>query len=144
MCTVLAPVSYTSDADSRISSWDYHVFLKSFIQALMVETSARKSKRSSGVFKPALHLAVDSPIAPRPELPDSGKFLPSDTHSDICTNIRESFALEMDSHITIGFEQRIPHTQEKELPGNANWVVQKYGGTSLGKFATQIAEDIIK
>ena len=44
---------------------------------------------------------------------------------------------------TNGFEQRIPHKQEKELGGNANWVVQKYGGTSLGKFPVAIAEDIV-
>jgi len=25
----------------------------------------------------------------------------------------------------------------------AKWLVQKYGGTSVGKFATKIAEDII-
>ncbi|KAG8629762.1 hypothetical protein KVT40_001381 [Elsinoe batatas] len=42
-----------------------------------------------------------------------------------------------------GLGERIPHTQEKELPGNANWVVQKYGGTSLGKFPVNIAEDIV-
>jgi len=39
--------------------------------------------------------------------------------------------------------QRIPHSKEKDLPGNANWVVQKYGGTSLGKLPVNIAEDII-
>jgi len=38
---------------------------------------------------------------------------------------------------------RIPHTQERDLPGGANWVVQKFGGTSVGKFAVQIAEDIV-
>jgi len=33
----------------------------------------------------------------------------------------------------------IPHTKEKNLPGGANWVVQKFGGTSVGKFAGNIA-----
>lgn len=42
-----------------------------------------------------------------------------------------------------GFGDRIPHSQEKDLPGNANWVVQKYGGTSLGKFPVAIAQDIV-
>ncbi|KAF2158309.1 hypothetical protein M409DRAFT_38350 [Zasmidium cellare ATCC 36951] len=28
-------------------------------------------------------------------------------------------------------------------PANAHWIVQKFGGTSLGKFATTIAEDIV-
>jgi len=38
---------------------------------------------------------------------------------------------------------RRPHTQDKDLPGGANWVVQKFGGTSVGKFAVRIAEDIV-
>ncbi|KAK4569748.1 hypothetical protein LTR86_002716 [Recurvomyces mirabilis] len=40
-------------------------------------------------------------------------------------------------------EDRIPHTQERDLPGGANWVVQKFGGTSVGKFGVKIAEDIV-
>ena len=34
----------------------------------------------------------------------------------------------------------IPHTMEKDLPGGGNWVVQKFGGTSIGKFSTNIAD----
>lgn len=30
------------------------------------------------------------------------------------------------------------HTEEKHLPGG--WVVLKFGGTSVGKFATNIAD----
>lgn len=44
---------------------------------------------------------------------------------------------------TNGFESRITHTQERDLPGGANWVVQKFGGTSVGKFGSKIAEDIV-
>ena len=44
---------------------------------------------------------------------------------------------------TNGFEQSIPHQQEKNLPGGGNWVVQKFGGTSVGKFAVDIAKDIV-
>lgn len=33
---------------------------------------------------------------------------------------------------------RINHTEEKDLPGG--WVVLKFGGTSVGKFAVNIAE----
>jgi aspartate kinase len=44
---------------------------------------------------------------------------------------------------TNGFEQSIPHQQEKNLPGGGNWVVQKFGGTSVGKFAIDIANDIV-
>lgn len=42
-----------------------------------------------------------------------------------------------------GFEQRIPHQPERNLPGGGNWVVQKFGGTSVGKFAVKIAEEIV-
>ena len=38
---------------------------------------------------------------------------------------------------------RIPHTPEKELANGANWVVQKFGGTSVGKFGRVIGEDIV-
>jgi len=41
---------------------------------------------------------------------------------------------------TYGAEDSIPHQEEKNLPGGANWVVQKYGGTSVGKFAGNIAD----
>jgi aspartate kinase len=37
--------------------------------------------------------------------------------------------------------ERIAHTEEKHLPGG--WVVLKFGGTSVGKFAENIA-DIVK
>lgn len=47
------------------------------------------------------------------------------------------------STTSTSFGDRILHQQEKDLPGNANWVVQKYGGTSLGKFPVNIAQDII-
>lgn len=42
-----------------------------------------------------------------------------------------------------GEEYSIHHTEEKNLPGGANWVVQKFGGTSVGKFALSIV-DIVK
>ena len=35
--------------------------------------------------------------------------------------------------------ESIPHQKEKNLPGGGNWVVQKFGGTSVGKFALNIA-----
>lgn len=34
------------------------------------------------------------------------------------------------------------HQEEKYLPGG--WIVQKFGGTSVGKFARGIAEDIVR
>ena len=40
---------------------------------------------------------------------------------------------------TYKLTQSIPHTMEKDLPGGGNWVVQKFGGTSVGKFAKDIA-----
>ncbi|KAF2766785.1 aspartate kinase [Teratosphaeria nubilosa] len=44
---------------------------------------------------------------------------------------------------TDSITSRISHTEERNLPGGANWVVQKFGGTSVGKFAVKIAEDIV-
>lgn len=43
----------------------------------------------------------------------------------------------MSSTLTNG-SSRISHQEEKELPGG--WVVLKFGGTSVGKFAVNIAE----
>ncbi|KAF2259642.1 aspartate kinase [Lojkania enalia] len=37
----------------------------------------------------------------------------------------------------------VPHCRERDLPGGTNWIVQKFGGTSLGKFAATIADDIV-
>lgn len=45
--------------------------------------------------------------------------------------------------VTNGFAYRIPHAPEREIPGGGNWVVQKYGGTSVGKFPVKIAEEIV-
>lgn len=41
---------------------------------------------------------------------------------------------------TYPVSESIPHQMEKDLPGGGNWVVQKFGGTSVGKFALNIAE----
>jgi len=44
------------------------------------------------------------------------------------------------SAVTNGYaheSERIAHTEEKHLPGG--WVVLKFGGTSVGKFAENIA-----
>ena len=57
---------------------------------------------------------------------------------------REKSAKNGSGPVTNGtIENRIPHTQERDLPGGANWVVQKFGGTSVGKFAVKIAKDIV-
>jgi hypothetical protein len=34
----------------------------------------------------------------------------------------------------------IPHTKEKDLPDGGNWVVQKYGGTAIGKHSHNICD----
>jgi hypothetical protein len=39
-----------------------------------------------------------------------------------------------------GVEESIPRSKEKDLPGGGNWVVQKFGGTSVGKFAENISD----
>jgi hypothetical protein len=41
---------------------------------------------------------------------------------------------------TYGSEDSIPHKMEKDLPGGENWVAQKFGGTSVGKFPLNIAD----
>jgi aspartate kinase len=40
------------------------------------------------------------------------------------------------------FVNSIPHSKEKDLPDGGNWVVQKFGGTSVGKFASNICDII--
>jgi aspartate kinase len=42
-----------------------------------------------------------------------------------------------------GQPQPLSDSHEKELPNGTTWIVQKFGGTSLGKFAATIAEDIV-
>ncbi|OCL14731.1 aspartate kinase [Glonium stellatum] len=36
-----------------------------------------------------------------------------------------------------------PHMLERNLPGGGNWVVQKFGGTSVGKFPVKIADIVL-
>lgn len=36
-----------------------------------------------------------------------------------------------------------PHLHQNPTDPDAKWLIQKYGGTSVGKFAAKIAEDII-
>lgn len=42
-----------------------------------------------------------------------------------------------------GHIDSIPQSIENDLHDDTNWIVQKFGGTSLGKFAVTIAEDIV-
>ncbi|KAF1811909.1 aspartate kinase-like protein [Eremomyces bilateralis CBS 781.70] len=42
--------------------------------------------------------------------------------------------------LTYPVSESIPHEMEKNLPGGGNWVVQKFGGTSVGKCALNIAD----
>lgn len=46
-------------------------------------------------------------------------------------------------HTTNGIADSRPHVPESELPGGQNWVVQKFGGTSVGKFPIKIAEEVV-
>ncbi|KAF1981299.1 aspartate kinase [Aulographum hederae CBS 113979] len=79
---------------------------------------------------------------------------PSHTHIDIGTHttddveklaaaqraVNDKKALvDLTNGHSYGAEESIAHTQEKNLPGGGNWVVQKFGGTSVGKFAVGIA-----
>jgi aspartate kinase len=36
------------------------------------------------------------------------------------------------------------HAQMKKNDASGGWVIQKFGGTSVGKFAEKIAEDIVR
>jgi aspartate kinase len=36
-----------------------------------------------------------------------------------------------------------PYLPPQDMPKANNWIVQKFGGTSVGKFPLKIAEDII-
>ena len=36
-----------------------------------------------------------------------------------------------------------PNLHQNTIDPSAQWLVQKYGGTSVGKFAVRIAEDIV-
>jgi len=36
-----------------------------------------------------------------------------------------------------------PNLHQNLIDPSATWIVQKYGGTSIGKFATQICEEIV-
>jgi hypothetical protein len=49
------------------------------------------------------------------------------------------------NNITVAMEFQINriHQKEQDLPTGGNWVVQKFGGTSVGKFAVGIAQDIV-
>ena len=41
------------------------------------------------------------------------------------------------------FQIKRIHQKEQDLPTGGNWIVQKFGGTSVGKIAVGIAQDII-
>lgn len=45
--------------------------------------------------------------------------------------------------VTMEFQINRIHQKEQDLPTGGNWVVQKFGGTSVGKFAVGIAQDIV-
>jgi aspartate kinase len=68
---------------------------------------------------------MDFPIIRRERRPENGNHQPNGTSTNGT------------------IENRISHKPERDLPGGANWIVQKFGGTSVGKFSVKIAEDII-
>jgi aspartate kinase len=38
------------------------------------------------------------------------------------------------------FANSIPHSMEKDLPDGGRWIVQKFGGTSIGKLASNVCD----
>src|SRR5260221_7066958 len=41
------------------------------------------------------------------------------------------------------FPPPTPNMYQNAIDSDASWIVQKFGGTSVGKFAAKIAEDIV-
>lgn len=56
---------------------------------------------------------------------------------------RDDMAYTNGGPATHAIDDRIAHSEERELPGGANWVVQKFGGTSVGKVAVKIADEVV-
>lgn len=56
---------------------------------------------------------------------------------------RDDMAYSNGGPATRAISDRIAHSEERELPGGANWVVQKFGGTSVGKVAVKIADEVV-
>lgn len=53
-------------------------------------------------------------------------------------NIFPTYFTAMNGHTTYSERSIARHQEEKDLPGG--WMVLKFGGTSVGKFAENIAE----
>ncbi|QDS69977.1 hypothetical protein FKW77_002994 [Venturia effusa] len=84
------------------------------------------------------HDLLDSLHTPKPPfspLTQHYPIEPSDLHALDPTNA----TMDTPNGHMYSSEESIPHTPEKNLPGGGNWVVQKFGGTSVGKFALPIA-----
>lgn len=103
-----------SDSNHFRSAHTLHLTPPCFLSPLVQSTGSKGS----------LLADMDFPIIRRPRKPDPNW----DPHHNPVTN---------------GFAYRIPHSPELSLPGGGNWVVQKYGGTSVGKFPVKIAEEIV-
>lgn len=41
-------------------------------------------------------------------------------------------------------QDRVSQMQPDNVPVLRDWIVQKFGGTSLGKFSSQIVDDIVR
>lgn len=57
---------------------------------------------------------------------------------------RERSPIDATNFINGILGDRRPHVPERNLPGGGNWVVQKFGGTSVGKFPIKIAEEVVQ
>lgn len=61
----------------------------------------------------------------------------------LCTEQSTQVTMFRDSTQVNGHIDSLSDNPERYLPGGTKWIVQKFGGTSLGKFAATIAEDIV-
>lgn len=57
---------------------------------------------------------------------------------------RGSFGEMSTPALTNGHHDAAPIAQLRGNDAKGGWVVQKFGGTSVGKFASNIAEDIVR
>ena len=59
------------------------------------------------------------------------------------TVCRTKAAMQLETTQLSSHVDAIPDAQAKDAPGGIDWVVQKFGGTSLSKAAVTTAQDIV-
>lgn len=97
----------------------------------------------------ALHTSRNSPYTVLPEhafdhLKSHQQIQPLHQHANTLSTESLHFSPDRTNFtFTMEFQINRIHQKEQDLPTGGNWVVQKFGGTSVGKFAVGIAQDIV-